>query len=112
MSETLRMDGKAVEITLTEVTSKGTPVLYDGFHGITMQAGSSGDVVAIEIAQRVHEITVGAGVTGAKGDTLYIATDGTVDNTDTERAYMKVVRAKDSNNVVWGLQLPQGAESV
>jgi len=112
MAETLRSDGKAVEITLTELTTKGTPVRVDGFMGILMASGSSGDIVAIEIAQRVHEMTVGVGVTAAKGDILYIAEDGTVDNTNTERAFCKIVRAKDSNNIVWGLLLPQGAESV
>lgn len=112
MADTLVSDGKAVEVVLTADTTKGTPVLLDGFHGITMADGDSGETVAIEIAQREHEIVVEAGVTATKGSILYIDTDGVVGNTNTDRAFMKVTVAKDANNVVWGILLPQGAESV
>lgn len=103
----LRSDGKAVDITLTAVTTKDTPVLEDGFHGIAMTDGSSGDIIAIEIAQREHEITVPSAVTAAKGDVLYLDATGTITNTDTDRAFMKVTLAKDSNNIVWGVLLAQ-----
>ena len=103
----LRTDGKAVEVTLTEVTAKDELVNLDGFFGITMQAGSSGDTVAIEIAQRVHEITVPEGVTADKGDILYVDSDGTITNDDTDTQFGKVVQAKDSNDYVWVLLLPQ-----
>ena len=114
MAETLRSDGKAVEVTYLGSTpvAKGTPINQDGFHGITMAAASSGDVVAIEIAQREHELTVPAEVTAAKGDILYLSVDNEISNTNTNRAFLKVTVAKDSNNVVWGILLPQGAESV
>lgn len=112
MADTLVSDGKAVEVVLTGTTEKGTPVLLDGFHGITMEDGTSGETVAIEIAQREHEIVVGASITAAKGDILYIQTNGTVNNTASGRAFMRVTVAKDANNVVWGILLPQGAESV
>lgn len=106
----LRTDGKAVEVTLTETTAKDTLVYLEGFFGITLAAGSSGDTVAIEIAQRVHELTVGAGITADKGDILYISDDGDITNTDTDTPFGKVVLAKDSNNVVWVLLLPQKSE--
>jgi hypothetical protein len=74
-----------------------------------MGAGSSGDVVACEIAQREHEITVPAEVTGTLGAILYLdASTGALTNTDTSNIpFMKVTVAKDANNIVWGVLLPQ-----
>jgi predicted RecA/RadA family phage recombinase len=110
MAETLRSDGNAVEVTLLSTVAKGTPVILEGFFGITMQAGSSGDTVALEIAQREHEIEVPEGVTGAKGDILYLDSDGVITNTDTDTPFLKVTLAKDANNYVWGILLPQKTE--
>lgn len=110
MAETLRSDGKAVEVTLTAPTEKGVQVYLDGFFGITMQAGSSGEDVAIEIAQREHELEVGSGITAAKGDILYIDADGAITNDNTDVPFMKVTVAKDANNYVWGILLPQKTE--
>lgn len=107
MAETLRSDGKAVEVTLQSTVTKGDVLFLDGFFGIAMQSGSSGDVVAIEVAQREHEIVVPAEVTAAKGDVLYLSALGAVTNTNTDNAFMKVTKAKDANNVVWGILLPQ-----
>lgn len=114
MAESLRSDGKAVDVVYTRATpkEKGTPDLISGFHGILMASASSGDTVALEIALREHEITVPAEVTADKGDILYIDTDGVISNTNTNRAFAKVTVAKDSNNVCWVVLLPQGAESV
>lgn len=103
----LRSDGKAVEVTLVETTAKDELVLLDGFFGITMAAGSSGDTVAIEIAQRVHELTLPEGVTADKGDLLYVSDAGVITNTDTDNLFGKVVLSKDSNNIAWVLLLPQ-----
>jgi|SRR3972149_8456538 len=112
MAETLRGDGKAVDITLTEYKAKGSVVLVDGFFGITMAAGSSGDTVAIEIALREHEIAVPEGVTASKGDILYLSTAGVITNTTSDKPFMKVTVAKDSNNYVWGVLLPQYTDTV
>lgn len=112
MADTLRSDGNAVEVAAPNAgVSKGTPILSDGFHGIAMHDAASGETVAIEIAQREHELNVG-GVTAAKGDILYITTANVISNTNTNRAFFKVTVAKDSNNIAWGILLPQGAESV
>jgi predicted RecA/RadA family phage recombinase len=107
MADTLRSDGKAVEVTLLSTVSKGELVYLDDFFGITMQAGSSGDIVAIEIAQREHELEVGAGITAAKGDVLYVDGEGEITNDSGDTAFMKVTKAKDANNYVWGILLPQ-----
>lgn len=109
MAETLRSDGKAVDVTLTEAKEKGSVVVLDGFFGITMASGSSGDTVAIEIAQREHEIAVPADVTANKGDVLYLTSAGVIDDSSKagNTAFLKVTVAKDSNNYVWGILLPQ-----
>lgn len=107
MAETLRSDGKAVDVTLNKTVSKGDVVLQEGFFGITMQAGSSGDTVALEIAQREHEIQVPANVTAGKGDVLYLDASGTITNSSSDTPFLKVTEAKDANNYVWGILLPQ-----
>lgn len=106
--ETFRSDGKAVEVTLLSAKEKGSVVLLEGFFGITMRAGSSGDTVAIEIAQREHEIAVPADVVAAKGDILYLTDAGVIDDSSSGNTpFMKVTVAKDANNYVWGILLPQ-----
>lgn len=108
--DSFRGDGKAVNVTYTGEApiAKGLPLYQDGFYGMTMGAASSGERVAIEIAQREHEIVIGSGVAAAKGAILYIHTDNTVDATASGgKPFMKVTVAKDSNNVVWGILLPQ-----
>jgi hypothetical protein len=72
-----------------------------------MADGSSGDTIAIEIALREHEIEVGAGITAAKGDILYIDTSGDITNDSGDTPFMKVTSAKDANNIVWGVLLAQ-----
>jgi len=108
--DTLRSDGKAVEVTLLSTKAKGSVVLLEDFFGITMQSGSSGDTVAIEIAQREHEILVPSDVVAAKGAVLYLTPAGVIDDTDNSGAnvaFLKVTKAKDANDYVWGILLPQ-----
>ena len=107
----LRSDGKAIEVTVSYDCDKDDPVYAEGFHGIAMEDASSGDTIAIEIAQRVHEITVDAGVTATKGTILYIASDQSITNTNTDKPFGMVVSAKDANNVCWVILLPQYIEA-
>lgn len=111
MAETFRSDGKAVDVTYSrtdKVGVKGDPVYADGFHGILMQNASLNDKVAIEIAQREHEIQLPEGVTGAIGAIIYITSGGVLTNTASgNRPFCKVTVAKDSNDVIWGILLPQ-----
>lgn len=108
MAETLRSDGKAVEVVVTKAYAKGDAVLAQGWHGIAMGSASSGETVAIEVATREHEINVG-GVAAAKGALLYLdASTGAITATSSgNRPFIKVTVAKDANNYVWGILLPQ-----
>lgn len=108
MADSLISDGNAVDVTADRAVTKGDPVVFEGFHGIAMQDAASGDELALEVSLREHEISVPGSVTAAKGDVLYITDAGTVTNTSSgNRAFFKVTQAKDANNVVWGLLLPQ-----
>jgi predicted RecA/RadA family phage recombinase len=108
MTEVMRSDGKAVDITLTQTVEKGDLIVEDKFFGFACAAGVSGDDIALDISLREFEVTVGSGVTAAKGDILYITSAGVITNTSTSnKPCLKVTVAKDSNNVVWGILLPQ-----
>ena len=103
----LRSDGKAVDVTVAAAVTKDSPVLAEGWHGIAMADAASGETVALEVAAREHEITVPGGVAAAKGAILYLSAAGAITATTSDRPFMKVTRAKDSNNIVWGILLPQ-----
>lgn len=112
--ETLRSDGKAVDVVysgsnagVTGDIAKGDIVVAEGFFGVAMNNAASGETVALEIAAREHEIKVGSGITAAKGDVLYVSSTGAITNTDTDKAFLKVTKAKNSSDYVWGIILPQ-----
>lgn len=107
MAETLRSDGKAVDVTVSATVTKGDVVLAEGFAGIAMQDAVSGETIALEIAQREHEINVGS-VVAAKGAVLYLTSAGAITATvGSNKPFCKVTVAKDANNVVWAVLLPQ-----
>ena len=101
-----RSDGKAIDVVVPsgQTWEAGDPVYAQGWHGFAMSAGEEGDVVAIEIEQSVWEMDLGAGITGAKGDLVYITTaTGALSGTagTGKVVFGKVVLAKDSNNIAW-----------
>jgi len=100
-----RYDGNAVTVTIPAGQTWTAGKLYyaQGFHGISQSSGVGGDLVALATDRGVYELAIGAGVTAVKGDVLYITTDGTntINATNTNRPALKVVKAKDANNVIW-----------
>jgi hypothetical protein len=100
-----RTDGKAVDLVVPSgrTWEAGDPVYAQGWHGFAMAAGVAGDVVAAEVETSVWEMNLGASITGAKGDVVYISTDGANTLAATSGtgkvAFGKVVLAKDSNNI-------------
>jgi predicted RecA/RadA family phage recombinase len=106
--ETLRSDGNAVEVLTDEEVDKGEVILKENFFGIVMQHAESGEYVAIEIQQREHELVVPNEVDPDKGDILYLDTDGVITASGgTNIPFLKVTKAKDDTDVVWGILLPQ-----
>jgi len=102
-----RSDGKAIDLVVpsTRTWEAGDPVYAQGWHGFAIAAGEAGDIVAAEIEQSVWEAELPSGVTGAKGDLIYISTDGANTLSGTAGAgvvaFARVVLAKDANNVAW-----------
>lgn len=107
--DTLRSDGNAVEVTAPDAgCDKGDVIVANDFFGIAMVDADSGETLAIEIAQREHEIAIPADVAAAKGAILYLTAAGVIDDEASgNKAFLKVTVAKDSNNYVWGILLPQ-----
>lgn len=100
-----RGDGKSVNVVVPAGQSweAGDPVYAQGWHGFAISAGEEGDIVAIEVEQSVWEVDLGAGITGAKGDIVYIvAATGVLTSTSSGNvAFGKVELAKDSNNIAY-----------
>jgi hypothetical protein len=101
-----RSDGKSVDVVVPagQTWEAGDPVSAQGWHGFAMAAGGAGDIVAIEVEQSVWEIDLGAGITGAKGDIVYITTATGVLAAASGTGivpFAKVVLAKDSNNIAY-----------
>jgi hypothetical protein len=107
-------DGKSVPVTLKAAVTKGDDYIgphntADGFFGFPFEDGASGDAINCDISQREYEVEVPGGVAAAKGAVLYLdATTGAITATSTSNIpFMQVTVAKDANNIVWGILLPQ-----
>lgn len=103
---TRRSDGKSVTAVVPtgQTWPMGKPVYVDQYHGVTLAAAEAGEAVAVEIEQSVHELTVPSTVAAAKGDLVYITTDGNHTlsaSASGTRLFGRVWRARDSNNVAW-----------
>lgn len=101
-----RGDGRSISLVVPvgQTWKSGDPVYANGFHGFVIHGGAAGDVATVEIDTSVYEVDLGAGITGAKGDTIYITTaDGTLSGTSGagKVAFGKVYLAKDSNNIAY-----------
>ena len=107
-------DGKSVPVTLKAAVTKGDDIVgpaktEDGFFGFPFEDGASGDTINIDVSQREYELEVPEAVTAAKGDTLYLdSSTGAITDTSTDNTpFLKVTVAKDVNNIVHGILLPQ-----
>jgi len=110
--ENLRSDGNAVDVTSNAAYDKGDVVYQENFFGIAMEDCASGDTLAIEIQQREFEIVIPNGLTGAKGGILYLDATGIITETITDKPFLKVTKAKNTNDAVWGILLPQYTDTV
>lgn len=103
----MRSDGNAVEVLATKRYNKGDVVYDGGFFGFAMGSASSGEHIVAEIQQRESEVQIPSGLTGAKGGILYLDSNGDITETSSDIPFMKTTVAKDANNYVWGILLPQ-----
>lgn len=103
-----RTDGKSIDVVAAGVRTKDVPVVEEGFIGFPMTDAASGETYALNVEEAVFEFSVASGVAAAKGALLYMSAANAITATNTDRAFVRVVKAKDGNNVVWGKLLPQG----
>jgi hypothetical protein len=68
----LEHDGKSIDVKLSYTTPALQVALVEGWLGITVESGDSGEEVALLQDDRVYQFTVPAALTVAKGDTVYI----------------------------------------
>lgn len=113
-----RSDGKAVLVEAVSAFDKGTFVRKNrgvnvSWYGFACEDAESGDQVNLDISSSEFELVIPADVDAAVGAILYIVkatgeiTDDETTGGEDNVPFMKVTVEKDSNNVVWGIQLPQ-----
>ena len=106
-------DGKSVHVDLEYAVDAMQVAVVDGWLGITVEEGESGDTIALTADERAYQFTVPAGLTVNKGDVVYIEladlTGHTPDDTAYstspgagKRALFRAQEDKDGNNVVRG----------
>lgn len=112
-------DGKAVNVALTATVVSSQVAVIEGWLGITSNSGVSGDTIALNIDQREYQLEVPAALAVAKGATVYITIATITGHTPQDAAYttvagagkvalLKATQAKDANNIVTGILLPEG----
>ena len=85
------------------------PYYINGVHGMVMQDASENEECSLDISSRTWQMNIG-GLTGTVGTKLYInITTRALTNTNTDRLFGIVVKAKDSNNVADVLIYPNVA---
>lgn len=110
-------DGKSVDVTLTSTVEKGQVAVVEGWLGITNDRGASGDAISLSVDQREYQFSVPSGLAVNKGDIVYIDITDLTGHIPDSSAYsttsgmnkialFKATAAKDTNNVVTGIQLP------
>jgi len=107
-------NGKSIEVTLSHTVAAQRMVYVDGWGGVAMGDGDSGDTVALDISEAEYQFEVPAGLTVENGDTVYIDTtdltghypDGTGWATSSGSnliPFFKATSGKDANNIVTGV---------
>jgi hypothetical protein len=110
-------DGKAVKVDLLYTVKAKQVAVVDGWLGVTVGGGDSGDETVLELAQIERQFTVPAGLSVSKGDVVYIEVADLTGHTPDDTAYsttagagkvafFKATMDKNADNVVTGIVLP------
>lgn len=112
-------DGKSVNVDLLYTVEAQQLIVADGWAGITVEAGESGETIALDIEMGVErQLEVPSTLAVAKGDIVYLEIADVTGHTPDSTAYttsagsgkialLKATAAKDANNVVTGIFLGQ-----
>lgn len=112
-------DGQAVNVDLLYTVEALQLAVVDGWLGVTMESGDSGDTIAMEVASGVErQFEVPSTLSVSKGDIVYIEVADLTGHTPDDTAYgtsagagkvafFKATAAKDANDIVTGITLGQ-----
>lgn len=111
-------DGKAVNVDLLYTVEDGQLAVVDGWAGITVESGDSGDNIALDVSQVERQFEVPSTLSVSKGNIVYLEVADVTGHTPDSTAYsttagagkialFKATAAKDANNVVLGIFLGQ-----
>lgn len=118
-------DGKSIDVTLSYNSTPGnnTVAYVEGWLGLNVRSGDSGDTVALNIEDAEYQFEVPASLSVSKGDIVRIdTTQVTGTHVPPDAAYnknaasatnlslFKATAAKDSNNVVTGILLVRNGQ--
>lgn len=112
-------EGRSVPVTLTATVTAAQVAVIESFLGVTVGAGESGDTVSLRVDHAAYQFSVPASLSVSKGTVVYVdvtdITGHSVDETAyytasgaNRKALFKAVTAKDANNTVIGILLPDG----
>lgn len=110
-------DGQSVQLTLSYTVAAKQVAVISGWLGVTAAAGESGDMVALSLQQCERQFTIPSGLDPAVGTVIYVEVADLTGHTPDDTAYsttagagkvafFKTTSAKDANNVVTGIVLP------
>ena len=116
----LESDGKAVDVDLSYTVGKDQVAVVEGWLGVAMGSGDSGDTIALGVDDREYQFTVPSGLSVSKGDIVFIEVadltghvpDDTAYSTSAgagKVAFFKATADKDANDVVTGVMLAKNA---
>lgn len=112
-------DGQAVNVTLISDYVQNDQVIYaDGWVGVNVDSGDSGDLRALDISMIERQFTVPTALAVVKGDVIYLTLANRTGNVFADNAYTKTAGAgkvaffkatsdQDANDVVTGVVLGQ-----
>jgi hypothetical protein len=110
-------DGKSVTVQISyDVLGNNQVVYVDGWLGLAVADGESGDLVALTIDRCEYQFEVPSGLSVSNGDIVYIevadltghAPDNTAYSTSSgagKQALFKATSDKDENHIVTGILL-------
>lgn len=110
-------DGKAVQVDLLYTVKARQVAVVDGWLGVAVAGGESGDEIALDVSPIERQFTVPAGLSVSKGDVVYIEVADLTGHTPDDTAYsttagagkvafFKATMDKNASNVVTGIVLP------
>lgn len=109
-------DGKSVEVDLLYTVANMQVAYIEGWLGITVESGDSGNRIALNVDDREYQFSVPSSLSVSKGQIVYVEVADLTGHTPDDSAYstssgagkralFRATMDKDGNNVVTGKML-------